>query len=316
MRVKEFRTFGTTMLTLVGTLNVSQGLLVAFASGGIGFDRADVAFTNAGTWAAATVTLGLLLGVTGFALRARKPSAKLAAVSVVALHAISQLAMLRAYPAWSLLMVTLDVIILFILTVPRGSVVAAEEPEPERPARPVSTTKLALRRNSRSNSYRGRHKLGRPVVRHSAELNDIIMLDLMVDPDEAPPTPVTPIIPLIDPSISMLDTVIVPATVGAPVNAAFAEGAVEAELVGEPPHVWVRAIGQAPVPAPLDDAAEEEEPRVPVQRSSLESLDPLIDPLPLVLAGEAAIAAATTPAAEDVEPVELAAIGARPYVNR
>src|SRR5690242_8919126 len=106
MRVKEFRAFGTTMLAMVGTLNVSQGLLVAFASGGVGFDRNDVAFTNSGTWAAATVTLGVLLAVTGLALRARRTAAKLAAVSVIALHAVSQLAMLRAYPAWSLLMVT------------------------------------------------------------------------------------------------------------------------------------------------------------------------------------------------------------------
>ena len=309
MRVKEFRTFGMTMLTLVGTLNVSQGLLVAFASGGVGFDRNDVAFTNAATWAAATVTLGLLLGVTGFALRARKPSAKLAAVSVVALHAISQLAMLRAYPAWSLLMVTLDVIILFILTVPRGSVVAAENPEPERPARPAPTTKLALRRNSRSNSYRGRHKVGRPVVRHSAELNDIIMIDVVVDPEE-PVVPVTSTPPA-DPS--MENTVIVASLVGAPVNAALVEETVEAELVGEPPHVWVRAIGQATVPVPLDELLEES--RVPVQRASLESLDPLIDPLPLVLAGEAAIAQAAT-GDDEGEGVELAAIGARPYVNR
>ncbi|HTJ38384.1 MAG TPA: hypothetical protein VL738_34555 [Dactylosporangium sp.] len=322
MRVKEFRTFGTTMLTLVGTLNVSQGLLVAFASGGVGFNRNDVAFTNAGTWAAATVTLGFLLAFTGFALRARKPSAKLAAVSVVALHAISQLAMLRAYPAWSLLMVTLDVIILFILTVPRGSVVAAEEPEAQEPARPAPTTKLALRRNSRSNSYRGRHKMGRPVVRHSAELNDIIMIDLVVSPEE----PVVPVAAATPPPVdlsdlaglSMQDTVVVSSSVGAPVNAAFVEETVEAELVGDTPTVWVRAIGQATVPA-VDEA---EEVRVPVQRASLESFDPLIDPLPLVLAGEAAIAAQATPGERigdedgEGEVVELAAIGARPYVNR
>src|SRR5262245_2426793 len=106
MRVKEFRTFGTSLLTLVGALNVAQGLLVAFA-GDIGFDRNDVAFTSAGTWAAATVTLGALLVATGLALPAQRRHAKPAAVAVVALHAISQLAMLRAYPAWSLLMVTL-----------------------------------------------------------------------------------------------------------------------------------------------------------------------------------------------------------------
>src|SRR3954462_12954176 len=110
MRVKDFRTFGATMLTLVGTLNVAQGLLVAYAGDEVGFDRNDVAFTSAGVWAGATATLGALLVVVGLVMRAGRPGAKTAAVSVVALHALSQLAMLRAYPAWSLLMVTLDVI--------------------------------------------------------------------------------------------------------------------------------------------------------------------------------------------------------------
>ncbi|MER7007377.1 hypothetical protein ABT297_30640 [Dactylosporangium sp. NPDC000555] len=293
------------MLTLVGTLNVSQGLLVAFASGGVGFNRNDVAFTSAGTWAAATVTLGVLLAVTGLALRARKQSAMLAAVSVVALHAISQLAMLRAYPAWSLLMVTLDVIILFILTIPRGSVVADDDLEPEE-ARPVSAAKLALRRNSRSDSYRGRHKKGHPVMRHSAELDDIIMIDLLVDPDGHD----APVAVPAGTELSMQDTVVVTASVGAPVNAALAEETIEAEIVGDPPTAWVRAIGQATVPVVLADPADES--RVPVQRASLESLDPLIDPLPMVLASEAAIARA----AVDGEGEKLAAIGARPYVNR
>ncbi|WP_432834908.1 DUF7144 family membrane protein [Dactylosporangium sp. CA-092794] len=290
----------------MGTLNVSQGLLVAFASGGVGFDRDDVAFTSAGTWAAATVTLGVLLVVTGFALRTRKPSGKLAAASVVALHAISQLAMLRAYPAWSLLMVTLDVIILFILTVPRGSVVAAEdEPEPQ-PARPIPTAKLALRRNSRSDTYRGRHKAGRPVVRHSADRDDIILIDLIAtqDPDDDTAFQAHA---TVDPSHEEpQEPVTVMASVGAPVSAALAQETVEAELVFDPPTTWVRAIGQASVPAPVENP-------VPIQRASLDSLDPLIDPLPVVLAEEAALAKSTV---DDGEPEELAAIGARPYVNR
>ncbi|MFI5906542.1 hypothetical protein [Dactylosporangium sp. NPDC051541] len=299
MRVKEFRTFGTSLLTLVGALNVAQGLLVAYAGDAVGFNRNDVAFTSAGTWAVATVTLGVLLVATGLALRARRPSAKAATVAVVALHAISQLAMLRAYPAWSLLMVTLDVILLFILTVPRGSVVAADdadEPQPARPAPPARmgpaarAAKLTLRRNSRSDAYHGRHKAGgRTHVRHSVSRDDIITIDLL------PPEVV---------AASQDDTVVVTASVGAPMNAALAQETIEAELVGDTPTVWVRAVGQATVPT---DA------HVPVQRSSLESLDPLIDPLPLVLAEEAAIAAEAV--YDNDESGELAAIGARPYVN-
>ncbi|WP_238007990.1 hypothetical protein KZZ52_04560 [Dactylosporangium sp. AC04546] len=261
--VREWTAFGTTMLTLVGTLNVSQGLLVGFASGGVGFNRNDVAFTSAGTWAAATVTLGVLLGVTGIALRRRKGAVKFAAAGIVALHAISQLAMLRAYPAWSLLMVTLDVIILFVLTVPRSR--AAEEDDEEQPA-PAPTAKLALRRNNRSDAYRGRHKAGHPIVRHSAANSDIILVDLMVDPEAiASETIEVEIIDIVDP---------------------------------DDPAMWTRAIGHATVPVQLAEPTEESV--VPVQRATL---DPLVDPLPVVIA------------AEDDEPQELAAIGARPYVE-
>ncbi|GAA2628436.1 hypothetical protein GCM10010399_70080 [Dactylosporangium fulvum] len=213
--VKEWTAFGTTMLTLVGTLNVSQGLLVGFASGGVGFNRDDVAFTSAGTWAAATVTLGVLLALTGIALRARKSSARFAAVSIVALHTISQLAMLRAYPAWSLLMITLDVIIIFILTVPRNREAVDESMSASAPV-----AKLALRRNSRSDAYRARHKAGRPLVRHSAENSDIILVDLMVDPHAVPSETVDA--ELVEPDLNTQTT-------------------------------WVRAIGHATVPVRVDE---------------------------------------------------------------
>ena len=273
--VKEWTTFGTTMLTLVGTLNVSQGLLVGFASGGIGFDRNDVAFTSATTWAAATVTLGVLLGITGFALRARKSSARAAAVSIVALHAISQLAMLRAYPAWSLLMVTLDVIILFILTVPRGRAAEADAEPAEIPI--ASVTKLALRRNSRSDRYRGRHKAGRPIVRHE---DDVILVDIVEE---------------LEPAAEALDH------------------EVDVDVIDfDSPTSWVRAVGHATVPMILADPSHGpvEESLVPVQRASL---DPLMDPLPVLIAAQADTAVIEGVMVEDEE---FAAIGARPYVTQ
>ncbi|MFF5235418.1 hypothetical protein [Dactylosporangium sp. NPDC000521] len=277
--VKEWTTFGTTMLALVGTLNVSQGLLVGFASGGIGFDRNDVAFTSATTWATATVALGVLLGATGFALRARKSSARAAAVSIVALHAISQLAMLRAYPAWSLLMVTLDVIILFVLTVPRGRAAAAGDGEPEET--PIaSVTKLALRRNSRSDRYRGRHKAGRPIVRHE----DVILVDIVEELEPA---------------------------------AGNAPAGTDIDVIDlDSPQMWVRAVGHATVPMIVAEPVHEmDESFIAVQCASL---DPLMDPLPVLMAAQADTAIIEGVMVEDDEEMaeELAAIGARPYVTQ
>jgi hypothetical protein len=167
---QNWTAFGTTMLTLVGALNVSEGTLVGFARSGVGFNRGEVAFTTAGTWAAATITLGALLALTGLALHTGRASARLAAVSVVALHAVTQLALLQAYPTWSLLMVTLDVIIVFALTVPRQS--STQAGRPTGPAAIIGTSvvtysgtsaappRTILRRNARSDTYRARHKAG------------------------------------------------------------------------------------------------------------------------------------------------------------
>ncbi|MEU0563518.1 hypothetical protein [Dactylosporangium maewongense] len=276
--VKEWTTFGTTMLALVGTLNVSQGLLVGFASGGIGFNRNDVAFTSATTWATATVTLGVLLGVTGFALRARKTSARAVAVSIVALHAISQLAMLRAYPAWSLLMITLDVIILFVLTVPKGRAAAAGVEPEEAPI--ASVTKLALRRNSRNDRYRGRHKAGRPIVRHE----DVILVDIVEE---------------LEPAVGRVP-------VGTDVDVIDLDS----------PQVWVRAVGHATVPMIVAEPVHEmDDSFIAVQCASL---DPLMDPLPVLMAAQADTAIIEGVMVEDDEEIseELAAIGARPYVTQ
>jgi hypothetical protein len=165
--VRDWTAFGTAMLALVGALNVSEGTLVGFSRNGIGFDRAAVAFTSANTWAAATVTLGLLLVIAGLTLYAAQPIARLVAVSVVAMHAVTQIAILHAYPAWSVLMVALDVIILFVLTVPRYPARSAAPARVRRAVRAASTAdpvarKTLLRRNVRQEAYRARHKAGQP----------------------------------------------------------------------------------------------------------------------------------------------------------
>ena len=176
--VKEWTTFGTTMLALVGTLNVSQGLLVGFASGGIGFDKNDVAFTSATTWAAAT-------GDARCAARRDRPRAarpqrqrpgrrdqrRGPARDLAVRHAPGLPGVVAADGH-----ARRDH--LFILNVARAHDDADAEPA-EIPI--ASVTKLALRRNSRSDRYRGRHKAGRPIVRHE----DVILVDIVEELEPA-----------------------------------------------------------------------------------------------------------------------------------
>jgi hypothetical protein len=109
--------FAAVMLAVIGLLNVLEGLVallqreVAFIDG----DRLVVVdLTGLGV---VMLAFGGLLIATGIGLAARNTVARVTAIVIVALHMLVQVATLGAYPVWSLLMITLDVIILFALTV-------------------------------------------------------------------------------------------------------------------------------------------------------------------------------------------------------
>jgi hypothetical protein len=214
---KDWTAFGTVMLILVGTLNVSEGTLVGFARTGIGFNRDDVVFTDARTWAVATIMLGALLALTGVAVFGGRASARFVAVCLVALHAVAQLAMLQAYPQWSLLMITLDVVILFVLTVPRYPAAAANTATYSSgsvAAASAARQRAVLRRNARSDVYQPRHKAGQ-VTANTGPL---------AYPPAMPGSPVIPVSPA--PAMPVSPA---PAMPGSPVT-------------------WGRAVGQAPIP--------------------------------------------------------------------
>jgi hypothetical protein len=174
---RHWTSFGAVLLTTVGTLNVAEGLLATLANDA-GFNRTEVlAFTSTSTWGAATATLGLVLACTGLVVRPGRHAARRAAIGVVALHALSQVALLRAYPAWSLLMMSLDVLMLFVLTVPR-SWAAPERPQPAQRPEPAKRPEPAQRPEpsvpsprpvedrepTRADTYRPRHKARQPVT--------------------------------------------------------------------------------------------------------------------------------------------------------
>jgi len=282
---KDWTAFGTVMLTLVGALNVSEGTLVGFARTGIGFNRDDVVFTNAKTWAAATIMLGVLLALTGIPVFSGRASARFVAVGVVALHAVAQLAMLQAYPQWSLMMIALDVVILFVLTVPKYPVVrpAAMYSSGSVAAASATRQRMMLRRNARSDVYQPRHKAGQVTAN--------------LGPGYISAMPGSPVIP-VSPA---------PAFPGSPVA-----------MPGSPvslgsPVAWVRAVGQAPIPEPIPGAEPTVVaiafPEVIVPVSGGPGHEAHLEPIP-----EDTDLADIIDVAELTAPGELSAAGARPYV--
>ncbi|WP_238007988.1 hypothetical protein KZZ52_04545 [Dactylosporangium sp. AC04546] len=118
------------LLVVIGLLNILEGL-VALLQNQVTFIDGDslVVVDLTGLGVVMLVFGGLLLAA-GIGLMARNNIARIAAIVIVAVHAIAQIGSLGAYPVWSLLMITLDVIILFALTVHWSDATSALETGP------------------------------------------------------------------------------------------------------------------------------------------------------------------------------------------
>jgi len=80
---------------------------------------------NVNGWGWWSLIIGVLLLLTGFALMAGMTWARIVAIILVALSAIGQLFLLSEQPFWSLLIIALDVLILFALTVKWNAIEAS-----------------------------------------------------------------------------------------------------------------------------------------------------------------------------------------------
>ncbi|GAA2628413.1 hypothetical protein GCM10010399_70050 [Dactylosporangium fulvum] len=121
-------TFAAVLLVVIGLLNVLEGLVALLQNQVTFIDGGSLVVVDLTGLGVVMIVFGGLLFASGIGLLARNSIARIVAIVVVALHALAQIGSLGAYPVWSLLMITLDVIVLFALTVHWAD---AREPEPQ-----------------------------------------------------------------------------------------------------------------------------------------------------------------------------------------
>ncbi|HEV8166397.1 MAG TPA: hypothetical protein VGR74_18480 [Actinomycetota bacterium] len=109
--------FAAVMLTMIGAFNVLQGLAALLQRQVSYLDTGRLIVVNLTTWGLLALVSGALLVAVGLGLLSHNGLARAVAVALVALHALVQLTALAAFPIWSLLMIALDVVVLFALTV-------------------------------------------------------------------------------------------------------------------------------------------------------------------------------------------------------
>jgi hypothetical protein len=110
--------FGGVVLLISGMFNAVQGLVALFRSDYYRVTSSGlVVNVNYTTWGWTLLIFGALLAVTGVGVMAGQTWARVVAVILVILNALTNLAFLAAYPIWSVLVVTLDIIVVYALIV-------------------------------------------------------------------------------------------------------------------------------------------------------------------------------------------------------
>jgi hypothetical protein len=112
--------FAAVLMIIVGWLNFCYGLAAVLNDdvvvvGGHGAIIADIT-----AWGWVTLILGVILVLVGIGMFAEARSARWAGVFIVGLNAIAQVWIFPAAPLWAFIVILLDVIVIYNLTVRWG----------------------------------------------------------------------------------------------------------------------------------------------------------------------------------------------------
>jgi hypothetical protein len=110
--------FAACMMLLLGTFQAIQGLVAIFDDGYYAVTEKglviDVDFT---VWGWVHLLLGVLIAVSGVGILSGNMGARIVGVLFAGLSASLNLLFIEAYPVWSIIVITVDVLVIFALTV-------------------------------------------------------------------------------------------------------------------------------------------------------------------------------------------------------
>lgn len=108
--------FAGTMLLVIGMLNVFEGFVALFDDERVVLTQENLVVVDLTGWGWTLLISGLLMLAVGAGLLVAQTWARIAAIIVVSVHAVVQVAWIGAYPFWALLMIALDVTVIYALT--------------------------------------------------------------------------------------------------------------------------------------------------------------------------------------------------------
>jgi hypothetical protein len=109
------------MMFLLGAFQALQGLVALFEDGFyLVTARNLVVDVNYNVWGAVHLTLGVLVLLSGMGVLTGNLAARTVGVILAGLSALANLVFIEAYPIWSLIIITVDVLVIYALTVHGG----------------------------------------------------------------------------------------------------------------------------------------------------------------------------------------------------
>jgi hypothetical protein len=118
--------FGGALLIIGACLQFMQGLIALFrddyyavAPSGL---TVEVDYT---AWGVAHLILGLIAALVGLGLLAGNAVARVAGVILAVVSAVTNMAFLAAYPIWSTIVIVIDVVVIYAITVHGGELKSA-----------------------------------------------------------------------------------------------------------------------------------------------------------------------------------------------
>jgi hypothetical protein len=109
--------FGAAMMMMLGIFNAINGLAAIFSDDIFVTGEQGALVLDLTAWGWIHLLLGLAVAGTGLALMTGATWARIVGATLVMINMVTQLAFLPAYPFWSILIITLDVLVLWAIIV-------------------------------------------------------------------------------------------------------------------------------------------------------------------------------------------------------
>lgn len=108
--------FASLMLVLIGTWNAITGVVALLRETYFVVNEGSLVVFNFYVWGIILLCFGGIMILTGLGLTSGREWARTVAIVLALVNVVAHLAFLAAYPAWSVIIIAIDVLVIFALT--------------------------------------------------------------------------------------------------------------------------------------------------------------------------------------------------------